>query len=102
MKTKTQDGCALHKMFSGKRPEVGDQVELFLTVLTILGALGKLAKMTSFTKKSYLRGVLLLKPWGCHTVIISCLLEGKIMLVCLTSVAKEKLKKKINLALRRF
>lgn len=50
--------------------------------------------MTSFTKKSYLRGVLLPKPWGCHTVIISCLLEGKIMLVCLTSVAKEKLKKK--------
>jgi len=56
-------------------------------------------------EKSHLRGESPSEPWGCHTGIISFLLGGETMFICLTSMGKMKEKsenKEINLSLGRF
>lgn len=77
-------------MLSNKLPEVSDQKESFLTLLwSSLVLRGSPAKLNfSFTWKSNLKRGSPSKSWGCYTILISCLLGGKIIFVFLTSVSK--------------
>lgn len=95
-RNKTQDRCALHKMLSNKIPGVSDQKESFLTLLwSSLELWVRPANLNfSFTWKSHRKIGSPSKLWGCHTILISCLLGGKIIYVCLTSVSKVRGEKK--------